>query len=170
VLELSKASLRAVLLEGGDVLANDYDQILNKGEITGDPFTGRIDGPVRGFGGATRQWFGQCIRFDPIDFEQRDWVPYSGWLMPPTELDAWYPGAERFFRIEGESYNDQLFRKLSKVSPSLLTHLTIYTTSINLGALCHRHIKEHPRIPLLLKANTLEVTRAVDGRSAPRSA
>jgi hypothetical protein len=32
--------LRVVLVEGGDALPNDSDQILNEGEITGHSFTG----------------------------------------------------------------------------------------------------------------------------------
>jgi choline dehydrogenase-like flavoprotein len=167
-LELSKAGLRVVLLESGDALPNHSDQILNEGEITGDPFTGLTEGRVRGLGGATRLWFGQCIRLDPIDVEQRDWVPYSGWPISSSELDAWYPGAERFFRIEGESYDDQLYRKVGKVPPlwregELRSHFTIYTPRINLGALHYRDIKEDPQMLLLLKANVLEVTTAADG-------
>src|ERR1700722_19013254 len=73
-LELSKAGLRVVVVESGDALPNDSDQILNEGEVTGDPFTGLMEGRVRGLGGATRRWFSQCIRLDPIDIEQRDWV------------------------------------------------------------------------------------------------
>jgi hypothetical protein len=126
-----------------DALPNDSDQILNEGEITGDLLTGLKDGRLRGFGGATRRWFGQCIRRDPMHIEQRDWVPYSGWPIPASELDAWSPAAERFFRIEGKSYADQLYRKLGKSPPSwregeLLTHFAIYNARIDLGALRHR--------------------------------
>lgn len=167
-LELSKAGLRVILLESGDALPNDSDQILNEGEITGDPFTGLTEGRIRGFGGATRRWFGQCIRFDSIDLEQRDWVPYSGWPISPDELDVWYPGAERFFHIEGESYDDHLYRKVGKAPPlwreeELRAHFTVYTPRINLGALHHRDVKDDPRILLLLKANALEVTTSAGG-------
>ena len=75
------------MVESGDALPNDPDQILIEGEITGDAFEphGRS---LKRFGGATRRWFGQFIRLDAIDFERRDWVPNSGWPIPPSELDA----------------------------------------------------------------------------------
>ena len=31
--------------------------------------------------------------FDPIDFETRDWVPFSGWPIRFSELAEYYPAA-----------------------------------------------------------------------------
>lgn len=59
-----QSNLCVVLVESGDEMANDSDQILYEGEVTGDLFTGLTDGRVRGRGAATRRWFGQGIRLD----------------------------------------------------------------------------------------------------------
>ncbi len=167
-IELSKAGLNVLMLESGDVRPQNSDQALNEGEIAGQQFTGLTSGRVRAFGGATRLWFGQCIRLEEIDLGERDWVPYSGWPISMTELAPWYQHAERFFRLEGEPYDEQIYRNLGMSPPAwrggeLCTHFTIYTPRVNLGNLFYRYIKESARIRLIVKANVLEVTTEAAG-------
>lgn len=47
--------------------------------------------PTRGrwFGGSTNLWFGRIAMPDRIDFEQRPWVPNSGWPLQLDELKPW---------------------------------------------------------------------------------
>lgn len=47
----------------------------------------------RGWGGTTSLWGGRCIPLEPIDFEQRDWVPHSGWPIAYDEVARFYPQA-----------------------------------------------------------------------------
>ena len=162
-IELSKANLNVLILESGDVRPQKSDQVLNEGEIAGQQFTGLTSGRVRAFGGSTRLWFGQCIRLEDIDLEERDWVPYSGWPISMTELAPWYQHAERFFRLEGEPYDEQVYRNFGMSPPAwsdgeLCTHFTIYTPNVDLGDLFYRYVKESARIRLIVKANVLEVT------------
>jgi choline dehydrogenase-like flavoprotein len=167
-LELSKAGLRVLMLESGDVRPKASDQVHNEGEIAGQPFTGLISGRVRALGGATRLWFGQCIRLEQIDLTQRNWVSYSGWPISMADLGPWYERAEQFFHLEGERYDDQIYRNFGLSPPAwpdgeLCTHFTIYTPRIDLGHLFYRELKENPRIRLLVNANVLEVTTAGGG-------
>jgi choline dehydrogenase-like flavoprotein len=167
-IELSKANLKVLILESGDVRPQKSDQVLNEGEIAGQQFTGLTSGRVRAFGGSTRLWFGQCIRLEDIDLVERDWVPYSGWPISMTELAPWYQHAERFFRLEGEPYDEQVYRNFGTSPPAwsdgeLCTHFTIYTPNVNLGSLFYRYVKESSRIRLIVKANVLEVTTEAAG-------
>ena len=41
-------------------------------------------------------WGGRCIPFDKIDFERRDYVPYSGWPITLKDLEPYYPRAQRY--------------------------------------------------------------------------
>ena len=167
-IELSKAGLNVLMLESGDVRPQKSDQVLNEGEIAGQQFTGLTSGRVRAFGGSTRLWFGQCIRLEDIDLGERDWVPYSGWPISMTELAPWYQHAERFFRLEGEPYDEQVYRNFGMSPPvwrggELCTHFTIYTPRVNLGNLFYRYVKENARIRLIVKANVLELTTEAAG-------
>ena len=74
------------------------------GEAADWAFTGFEQGRARAFGGATRLWAGQCIRLDPIDFERRDWVPYSGWPITADDLAPFYDRAEAFLGVAGAVY------------------------------------------------------------------
>lgn len=47
----------------------------------------------RQFGGSTTLWGGRCAPFDPIDFENRAYIPHSGWPFAIDELAPFYPRA-----------------------------------------------------------------------------
>lgn len=44
------------------------------------------------------------VPLDAIDFEQRDWVPYSGWPINKTDLDPYYERAHEVCQIGPYSY------------------------------------------------------------------
>jgi choline dehydrogenase-like flavoprotein len=160
--ELSKAGLHVMMLESGDVRPKKIDQALNTGEVVGQRYAGLTNGRMRALGGATRLWFGQCIRLEEIDLAKRHWVPYSGWPISMEDLAPWYQRAEQFFELEGERYDEQIYRNLGMSPPAwydgeLCTHFTIYTPRIDLGRLLYREIKENMGIRLLLNANVVEV-------------
>jgi choline dehydrogenase-like flavoprotein len=160
--ELSKAGLHVMMLESGDVRPKKIDQALNTGEVVGQRYAGLTNGRMRALGGATRLWFGQCIRLEEIDLAKRHWVPYSSWPISMEDLAPWYQRAEQFFELEGERYDEQIYRNLGMSPPAwydgeLCTHFTIYTPRIDLGRLLYREIKENMGIRLLLNANVVEV-------------
>lgn len=41
---------------------------------------------LRMWGGTTTVWGGRCVPFDKIDFQERDWIPESGWPVTHEEL------------------------------------------------------------------------------------
>ena len=98
------STLRVLIVEAGDREPRWNDDRLS-GEVAGPQFDGFENGRARAFGGATRLWFGQCIRLDPIDFEKRDWVPYSGWPIGLRDLGTYYDRAETFLGLERVDYH-----------------------------------------------------------------
>lgn len=87
--DLIGSGLEVVVLEAGSERSGGPAQ---------EPFEGEVVDPashpwlhhfrVRAVGGASRIWGGRVIPFDPIDFEDRPWVPGPGW---PFGLDALAP-------------------------------------------------------------------------------
>ncbi len=64
----------------------------------GDVADARVHWPpdtyrIRALGGTTSLWGGRSIPFDPIDFEQRDWVAHSGWPIGYDDVAPYYPSA-----------------------------------------------------------------------------
>ena len=161
-LELIKFNFSVVLLESGGLRPEKADQELNTGEVAGLPYKGLTLGRARALGGATKLWFGQCIRFDSIDFEKRSWVAYSGWPIGMADLDEWYNKAELMFGLRGQSYDEQIYKKVGTSAPTwdrdnIRTHFTIYSPKLDIGSLHVDQFKNSDRVRVLLHANATEI-------------
>lgn len=90
---LRKSGLSVLVLESGPV--DDPDR-WNAGEVVGHPYNGLLRGRVRGLGGTTAVWPGQCMRLRPTDL--------AAW---PFELEPHYGRAEELLGIPaGETARD----------------------------------------------------------------
>ena len=88
---LSGKGLQVALLEGGGTKREGRSQELYRGEIADPQTHPSLDNyRVRAIGGTSRIWGGRVIPFDPIDFEERAWVPGSGWPFGFETLAPWY--------------------------------------------------------------------------------
>ena len=93
----------------------DFDaerqSLLNGTDTTGDYHDVR-DSRRSQFGGALRIWNtpvgdsvgAKYVPLDEIDFEKRDWVPYSGWPFKRSELDRYYTRAEKICELSEIGY------------------------------------------------------------------
>ena len=73
-------STRVVLLESGGFDYEADTQALYSGEQNGGiDYFPLESARVRQFGGTTNHWGALCRPFDELDFQRRDWVPFSGW-------------------------------------------------------------------------------------------
>ena len=104
--EFNNSKFRTVILESGHL---DYDskiQELYDGEFTYSGFGFKKNSPdvltadrLRYFGGTTGHWGGMVAPFDDIDFENRPWVPNSGWPFNRNHLMPYYDRASRLLGI-----------------------------------------------------------------------
>jgi hypothetical protein len=91
---LAKTGRNILLLESGDMVSTDEAQALNEGEVA----DGSLHSPPdryrqRCLGGGTSIWGGRCVPFDPIDFESRPWLEYSGWPIGYEDVERYYVAA-----------------------------------------------------------------------------
>ncbi|MBS0273009.1 MAG: GMC family oxidoreductase [Proteobacteria bacterium] len=93
-LSLAGKPIRVLMLESGGTSFDDKTQALYDGTQTGVPYTPLNATRQRYLGGGTNHWGGWCRPLDASDFEQRSWVPYSGWPFKKTALDPYYPRAQ----------------------------------------------------------------------------
>jgi hypothetical protein len=105
---------RVCLVESGGLKPDLETQELNAGENIGRPYFSPESARVRYFGGSTNRWHipveGDCegVRMrplDPIDFEERDWVPFSGWPFDKAYLDPFYSRAQELCLLSPYSYD-----------------------------------------------------------------
>ncbi len=94
--ELAGSGVSVLLLESGGLKPESDTQRLYEGAVANEV----LHSPLhryreRRFGGSTTIWGGRCVPLDPIDFEQRDYMPGSGWPIGPVDLEPHYPVANR---------------------------------------------------------------------------
>jgi len=104
--ELINSGKNVVILESGNLKPESDTQSLNKGLKSGLKYYDLESSRIRAFGGTSHAWhigenpgFVRLRSLDAMDFEKRDWVPYSGWPITKSELDPYYERAHRVFKI-----------------------------------------------------------------------
>ncbi len=99
------ANFSVILVESGNFEADDTIQSLNRGEISGIK-TSLDYSRLRQFGGATNHWEGMCAPLQPLDFQKRDWVKFSGWPFGIQEMLPYYKQASAFLNTSGNASHD----------------------------------------------------------------
>ncbi len=112
--EFLDKEFKVCLLESGGLEPDQKTQSLSWGENVGLPYYPLDTAAGRYFGGSTNRWhvdisgnqFGARMRpFDEIDFEERAWIPESGWPFGKDHLDPFYERAQSVCRIGPYTYD-----------------------------------------------------------------
>lgn len=92
--EFANTKLNVALMESGGFSAEKKLQELFEGEVVkGSRHPEANLYRRRVVGGTTSVWGGRCVPFDDIDFERRDYIPYSGWPFSRAEILPYYTRA-----------------------------------------------------------------------------
>jgi choline dehydrogenase-like flavoprotein len=59
----------------------------------------------RAFGGTTAVWGGRCIPFDPIDFEDRPWLPHARWPIGHDDVARYHARALEICRAGSPDFD-----------------------------------------------------------------
>ncbi len=89
-LALANTSLRVVVLESGGMTFDAKTQSLYDGGKVGAPYISLEASRLRYLGGSSNHWGGWCRPMDVIDFEERTWMPYSGWPITKKDIDRYF--------------------------------------------------------------------------------
>ncbi len=89
-LALAASPLHVVLLESGGMTFDAKIQALYEGSKVGAPYLTLEATRLRYLGGSSNHWGGWCRPMDEIDFEERTWMPYSGWPFGKKELNRFF--------------------------------------------------------------------------------
>lgn len=115
--EFAGMDARVLLVESGGLWDEAETQSLYDVESTGDPRS--LDQYLirrRILGGSSYVWSGRCAPFDPIDFERRPWVPFSGWPITRKDVDPFLRRAASYLGLGPYEYDETLWERF-KVAP-----------------------------------------------------
>jgi len=155
-----------ILLESGGFRFEPETQELYRGETTSPLMPTRgaylLHARTRLFGGSTNSWEGQCRELDEIDFEERSWVPDSGWPFPKSHLALFYERAAAVCQVSSFGYD--LHEALSPSRPPLMVGngdtietKMFHVNPINFGDEYGKELVEAQDIRLFLHANAVEL-------------
>ena len=173
---LAASNHTVLLLESGGFELDDKTQALYKGRTVGlpiDPFVDLgLDAPrLRYFGGTTNHWSGFCRPFPDLDFEQRAYVPRSGWPIARAELDPFYAGAQDVCSLGPYDYSLGYWQAQGLIDQPLLEdpmtpHTVVQLTNRPvLGDVYRSEIVDSPNIQLVLWANATRLALGDDGNA-----
>jgi choline dehydrogenase-like flavoprotein len=112
--EFLDKDVRVCLLESGGLEPDRVTQSLYWGENVGVPYYPLDTSRARFFGGSSNCWhvpigseqLGARLRpLDAIDFEEREWVPHSGWPFERAHLDHFYGRAQKVCKVGPYAYD-----------------------------------------------------------------
>jgi choline dehydrogenase-like flavoprotein len=117
--ELIDSPLRVWVAESGGLRAEPETQALYEIENVGVHRRIAQDGiRCRVFGGSSEIWTGRCAPFDSIDFEERPWIPYSGWPIGRAALDPYLERAGHALGLGPHCYDERLWPLLGMAPPT----------------------------------------------------
>jgi choline dehydrogenase-like flavoprotein len=172
--EFAGGRIRVCLVEAGGLTLDPAVQALYEGENVG------IEYPLAGnrlrlFGGSSNHWGGFCRPLDPIDFEQRDWVPYSGWPFGIEELDPYYPRAADLVEIAPLRFHDKAYweevegeRLPDPVTGRMRVSFTHFSPPTRFGERYGGELRQAPNIRVLLNANVVNIAALEGGHAVTR--
>jgi choline dehydrogenase-like flavoprotein len=173
-LALAATHIRVLLLESGGTEFSAANQALYAGDETGVRYLALDASRQRTLGGATNHWGGWCRPLDKIDFEKRDWLPYSGWPFGREVLEPYYPRAQQLVQAGPFIYDDAAVWTPSQGAPLTLGRGGVDTTYFqfskqsedvlptNFGTEYANQLKQAPNLTVLLNANVTGIRLSPD--------
>ena len=115
--ELIGTRSSVIVLESGGLEHEPETQALYEGRIGGLPYFPLEVARLRFLGGSTNHWGGVCRPFDPLDFETRDWIPFSGWPISRRDLDPYYGRAVEIVGLTSDDFSVESWDERDHQSP-----------------------------------------------------
>lgn len=170
--ELIGNGRRVWLLESGGRDVDRRTQRLNRGQSVGSAIHRPHQSQMRAFVGASRRWVrpgneSRAARpLDPIDFEVRPGIRYSGWPFDRTQLDPYYANAQEACRLGPFDYHPGRWANPERTVPLPLHPGAFETTLFQHGASSFRsycqELVRAPNVRLVLHTSVVHLATADD--------
>ena len=172
--EFIGSGLDVIVLEGGGEKFEPNTQELYRGAVDDPAHHGALDGYRRRmFGGTTTVWGGRCAPFDPIDFEERAYVPHSGWPVTRAELDPYYARAHAYAHAGQYSYETarSLPNAPAELIPGLVSDTVLqdrhwrFSLPTDFGRSNRARLESATNVRVVFHANVLKIATDTAGKT-----
>ncbi len=169
--EFADSPLKVVLLESGGTRSDHRIQQLSSGEITGDFHEPVDETHLRQLGGTANHWIIKMsdkqygYRYAPlnaIDFEKRDWIPYSGWPIKREDLDPYYARVHEICRVGPYQYGPghwetDEFKPMALDDHAIVTDFFTFGPTRIFGHDFPQEAEQSPNVDIYLHATVTEL-------------
>lgn len=159
--EFIDTNIKVILLESGGFDFEHQSQFLYQGEVINRNFLPLEFTRRRQFGGSTATWFGRCYPLDDGDFEERKWLPYSGWPISADELRSFYEKANQLFELGRYEYHNKV-QLNSNVLDLKKFH---FSPPTRFGEKYRDELRQAKNLQVFLHANAVHVQLDSNGKS-----
>lgn len=168
--ELCGQPLRVLLLESGGFSFSHRPQLLYRGENVGMETFSTSRSRYRMFGGSTYRWAGQSCPMSELDFEQRDWIPDSGWPFNRDHLEPYYRRAQSVCKLGDHCYEPSAWSSADKLvlpvdSTRLTTRIYQFGYPLEFGRTYRDELTRSTNVDVYLHANVVDIEMAQHAES-----
>ena len=174
--KLNKTGLKVAIFESGGFDMDGDTQALYEGDGgEGENYIPVAGNRLRYFGGSTNHWGGLSHPLDRIDFEKRDWVPYSGWPISYEEFIQYLPEAHKFLDLGSHDYNYQHWFEDKKVAFDLGRNFTtemwrLVESPTDFAQKKKKAIEDSSNVTVYLYSNLIKIESSENHSSVKRMA
>jgi choline dehydrogenase-like flavoprotein len=170
--ELIGTKIDIILLEGGGFDFEEEVQDLYVGQSIGVHYEPLDTVRLRYFGGSTNHWGGQSFNLDPLDFDERAWVPFSSWPISHSEFARYLPRAQQLCRLGAAPLSWEYWSTRPGV-PQFPLDQARFETAVHrfpepiprLGEVYREDIRRAENVKCLLHVNVLRLSTDASGRT-----
>lgn len=164
--ELEKQGIDTCLLESGGLEPDHQTRDLYRGEATGLHYQFADGCRARFLGGSSNCWGGWSRPLDAWDFEQRDWVPHSGWPFGLDHLEPYYRRAHDVLRLGPVNFDPAFWeqaigrqdvRRIPLKSNQVRDTISQFSPPVRFGRHYRRELKHARYVRVFLYANVTQI-------------
>ncbi len=155
-LRLQETKVPCLLIEAGDWEGSEASQNFYRGVVVGDRYPELHQARLRQFGGSSGHWSGWCRALDAVDFEVREYMPYSGWPIRKHDLDPYALAAAEILQIEPQAVDRAMTADIDEIEFR-------FSPPVRFGFVYREAIERSNTIGLLVNTAVIELVPG-DGR------
>lgn len=165
-LELAKSGYEVALIESGRIDLCEKTQKLGEASY----FDRKVHAPMsqstrRQVGGTSIIWGGRCLPYDPVDFDERSYIPDSSWPITYEELEPYFQKACDYFfcgKAEFDIHNISTIKQKSIVpglpdEDILTSTLERWSLPTNFGKEYFQELKQYEKLKLVYGLTCTEI-------------